>query len=255
MSKIRLAGLTLMAALATTILPGATVAQDEATPEGVIWGLTSYTVDGTAVDVPAGVEPELYMEDGEFNGNGGCNSIFGTYELDGSSLTFAAEMGMTMALCEGDGQVVEDGWVPLLGSVASWAIADDVLSMADADGTVLLTFAEPLVDITESDVQALLAELDRLNERINRTRQDVRSLNVPRIQNQVATGAEALDALAATVQNQNVPGLRQRVIANEEVLNELSDRFVNLRARVRDLERRVDALEQAVGLEATPANE
>jgi heat shock protein HslJ len=231
----------LAAALLITTLPAVAAAQidlDE-TPEGVVWTLTS----AAGQDVPAEVNANLFMEGGEANGNGGCNAFFGSYELDGDSLMFAGEVGSTLAICAEPVQSVEDAYLPALGAVASWAISGDQLSLSDASGAEVLTFIEPTVDLTLTDVDALLTELTRLDDRITKTRHDVRQLNVPKTQKHVDENAVAVAAVAKTVQNQNVPGLRQRVIANEELLGELTDRFTNLRSRVRDLEQRVRALE------------
>ena len=63
----------------------------------------------------------------------------------------------------------------------------------------------PTVELTETDIDTLIAEFERLHLRIDNTRQDVRQLNVDR--------------------------LRERVAANEAVLEELTERFVNVRAR------------------------
>jgi heat shock protein HslJ len=231
------------AAMLVTVLPGATFAQDEleVTPEGAVWSLISVG----DLEVPAEVGANLYMEAGEANGNAGCNSFSGTYELDGASLSFAPEMAVTLAICGGPSQDVEDAHLPALGAVASWSIEGNILSLADESGTVVLTYEEPTVDLTVTDIEALIGELTRLDDRITKTRQDVRSLNIPKTQIAVEENTAAIDALAKTVKNQNVPGLRDRVIANEAVLTDLTDRFTNLRARVRDLEGRVKALEDA----------
>lgn len=231
------------AALLVTALPGATLAQVELeeTPEGVVWSLIA--VGDT--EVPADVEASLYMEDGEANGNAGCNSFSGTYELEGSSLSFAPEMAVTLAICAGASQEVEDAHLPALSAVAGWSIEGNVLSLTDESGAVVLTYEEPTVDVTVTGVEALIGELTRLDDRITKTREDVRSLNIPKTQITVEENTAAIDALDKKVKNQNVPGLRDRVIANEEVLKDLTDRFTNLRARVRDLEERVKALEDA----------
>jgi heat shock protein HslJ len=245
---------TLVGALAATMLVSAistvVVAQDEldVTPEGVVWSLTSTGGE----PVPAEVNASLYVEDGEANGNAGCNSFSGTYQIDGASLVFDPNVAVTLAICDGPAQQVEDAHLPLLATVASWSITGNELSLADEGGSVVLTYEQPTVDITLTDIDALLAELVRLDERITRTRQDVRSLNIPQTQQEVLKNAEAITALGATVTEQNVPRLRERVKANEAVLNDLTDRFVNLRSRVKDLEGRVEAIEEQLGLEATP---
>lgn len=212
------------AALLVTASPAAIVAQDEiaeeleASPEGVVWTLTA-TGD---TPVPDGVEASLFLEGGEANGSTGCNSFSGTYELDGESLTFDQDFAVTQAFCEGDAGEVEQAYLAALPMIASWSIEEVELRLADGEGFVALTYEEPTVDLTETDVASLIQELNRLDGRINNTRQDVRQLNVP--------------------------GLRERVVANEAVLEELTDRFIDVRARVVELERQVKQIEKAMGL-------
>lgn len=232
------------AALLLGALPSAGFAQDalDVTPEGVVWSLTS--VGDTAV--PSGVDANLYLEDGDANGNAGCNSFSGSYSLDGSSLTFDPNMAVTQAFCEGPAQNVEDAFLPALATVASWSIEGTALSLADEAGTTVLTYEEPAVTVTETDVIAMDGDLERLNTRINNTGQDIKSLNTDKLRERVSANEAILAAVSTRVDNQNVRALRDRVAANEAVLNEITERFINVRSRVRDLERRVAALEKAV---------
>jgi heat shock protein HslJ len=233
----------LAGALLVTALPAIVAAQDEleVSPEGVVWSLTAAGTQEVPADVPA----NLYMEEGEVNGNLGCNSFHGTYELDGSSLTFDPNMAATLAICDGDGQAVEDAYRPALAEVATWSIDGNVMSLADEAGTVVLTFEEEIIDVTETDIAALISELVHLDGRINKTRKDVRQLNIPKIQNHTDANTVDVAALSKRVENLNVPALRDRVKANEEVLNAQGNTVTRLRARVTDLEDRVKALEQA----------
>jgi heat shock protein HslJ len=232
------------AAMLAIALPGAAFAQDDtgATPEGATWSLTAYSVDGAETAVPENVEASLRMEDGEATGNGGCNAFFGTYELDGADLSFAGEVGSTMMMCEPDAQAVEDAYLPLLGGVTTWAMDSNVLSLSDASGAAVLTFEEPIVDIFETDIEALNGELARLDNRINNTRADVRQLDVPGLRTDVEALTVEVADIAKRQKNQNVPGLRDRVIANEEAL-------VSLNKRVEKNEARLDAIEKELGIQ------
>lgn len=217
------------AALLVSALPAATLAQDEivdefdVSPEGVVWTLTATG----ETPVPAGVEASLFMEGGEANGSTGCNSFSGTYTLDGDSLAFDEDFAVTQAFCEGAPGEVEQAYLAALPTVASWSMEGNELSLADEAGSVVLTYVEPIVDITETDIDALIAELERLHLRINNTRQDVRQLNVDR--------------------------LRERVVANEAVLEDLTERFINVRARASRMEKRLATIEEALGLVAASA--
>ena len=253
-SKI-LAG-TLGAALLISALPGITVAQedDSYAAEGAAWSLSSIA----GGDVPAGVEVSLLLEDGEVTGNGGCNSYFGSYEIGGDTLSFGP-LASTQAFCEGPQQDTEDAYMPLLDGVAGWSIDSGTLSLSDADGTVTLTYVETPVDITASDIDALLLGLAGMQAQIDAQSEYLAGLDPEALSNQVA-GLEAnLAELQKQVNHQNVPGLRERVKANEAVLNDLVDKFVKLRSRVStleeqytDLDERVKALEEAAGI-PTPA--
>ena len=222
----------LSAALLVTAIPAFTVAQDEiaeelvVSPEGVTWTLTATG----ETSVPTGVEPSLFMEAGEANGFTGCNSFSGSYETDGASLSFDENFAATQAFCEGAPGEVEAAYLAALPMVTSWSIEGNELTLLDGEGAAALTFQEPIVEVTETDVATLDRELDRLDGellrlegRINNTRQDVRQMNVP--------------------------GLRERVAANEAVLEELTTRFINVRERVVELERQVRKLNRAVGIE------
>ena len=93
------AALALTASLAT-----AAVAQEEPEPvgvfsiEGMTWLLTSQVVDGEMTPLPDRVLISLAMADGDAGGNGGCNSYFTSYELDGFDLSFGP-VGSTMMAC------------------------------------------------------------------------------------------------------------------------------------------------------------
>ena len=122
-------------------LPAATA--PEVNIEGVTWLLTSQAVDGQLVTIPAGDPPlvvSLLMEEGRAGGSGGCNNYFGGYTLDGASLTFGA-MGATQMFCEGPAGEVESAYLANLILVASWASDGSTLSLADADGAVILEYA------------------------------------------------------------------------------------------------------------------
>ena len=124
-----------------TFLPAAPA--PEANIEGVTWLLTSQAVDGQLAALPMGDPPllvSLRMEEGRASGTGGCNNYFGGYTLDGSSLTFDA-MGATQMFCEGPAGEVEAAYLANLALVASWASDGSTLSLADAEGAVILEYA------------------------------------------------------------------------------------------------------------------
>lgn len=125
-----------------TYLPAPT----EALPsiEGVAWLLTSQTVDGQLAPVASSgdtpVVVSLRLEDGRAGGNAGCNNYFAEYTLADTSLTFGP-IGATQMFCEGAPGEVETAYLANLAAVASWSSDGSTLSLADANGSVVLEYA------------------------------------------------------------------------------------------------------------------
>ena len=189
------------AALAATLMaavPATISAQDEplVTPEGVEWTLTSYYDEDTAesVSLPFDSDASLRLQDGVAAGSGGCNQFNGSYEIDGSSLRFSEEMGVTLALCEADVQMIEDAYLAALGRVDAWTIDAGVLELSDDFGNVILTFEVPDVLWTSSQLSGLLllleglqAESDRLSDELVTLRSDMEAENVARLRERIRT--------------------------------------------------------------------
>ena len=233
------------AVLATALLasvPGATLAQDEAPtgPENVDWSLIRYYDEegGEFADVPFAVQPTLRLEDGTASGFAGCNDFSGSYELDGSSLTFGEEMSITLAFCEGPGQLIEDSYLAALGQVGSWSIEGQQLQLYDKLGQVgswsiegqqlqlydnlgdpSLTFEVPSILWTPTQVATLQAAF----EAMQLTSTELRS---------------EIDTLRADTDALNVPRLRERIKA--------------LEAENKQLIKRVNALEDGPKVDPTP---
>ncbi len=167
----------LVAAIFVVTIPSAALAQDEPdSPEGSRWDLTAYAADGELVPVPWTVDAMLQFDTGVASGDGGCNSLTGTYALEGESLTFGDEFERTLAACPEDETTVEDAYLAALPMVATWAIAEGALQLSDGDGEVILAFEQPSIALTDSDIAAILAEfgvlqadVDRLTKAANRT--------------------------------------------------------------------------------------
>ena len=71
-------------------------------------------------------------------GSGGCNRMFGTYELNGDALRFTG-VGATKMACK-DGMDTEAEFLPLLSRVRQWKIAGQQLELSDSTGAVLARF-------------------------------------------------------------------------------------------------------------------
>jgi len=254
----------LSASLLLSALPGLALAQDEdtqVTPEGVEWTLA--TLAGEAV--PESVTTTLFMSGGEVVGDAGCNSYFGSYELDGDALTFPTPFGSTLKMCEEEAMAVEGAYLPLLQATASWAIDEEgALSLADADGAVQLVYGEATVDVTTSDVDALVATLGDLQAQIDAAAAEVAAVaaetaaipvnrfdkRVSEVERRADTHGRRITELERTTEGLNVQGLQRRISALEETVTRLDrtidrfrDRILALESTAQDHEQRLAALE------------
>jgi heat shock protein HslJ/prefoldin subunit 5 len=261
----------LAGALGTSLLlgalPGMALAQEdtsEITPEGVEWTLSALA--GEAVPADSGIT--LFLSGGEVAGNAGCNSYFGSYELSGDSLTFPDPFGATQRLCEDEVMALEDAYLPLLQGTATFALTDEgALELADASGTVQLVYSETVVDVTMSDVDALIAALGDLQDQIDAASAEVAavaeetaSIPVNKFDKRVADVERRTDNQGRRIteverktEGLNVQGLQRRISALEETVERLDrtidrfrDRIIALEQGAQDHEERIKALEDAV---------
>ena len=140
------ATLASIAALALTAgLAAGAMAQDEPEPvgvfsiEGMTWLLTSQVVEGEMTPLPDGIVISLHMADGDAGGDGGCNSYFTSYELDGFDLSFGP-VGSTMMACLPLLMEAEQTYFANLGQVAAYQSGGIQMALLDANGDFLLEF-------------------------------------------------------------------------------------------------------------------
>lgn len=108
--------------------------------EGTPWTLGSYVdSQGNTVSVLSGSEVTAKFQNGQANGNAGCNNYFGSYQVSGSKLTVDVG-GVTRMFCEGLMEQ-EGAYLAALGNAASYQISGQQLQIADAAGKTVLTFA------------------------------------------------------------------------------------------------------------------
>lgn len=167
MARIRLA----VAALLVSVMIGTAsivaVAQDAATePEGPNWQLTQYTVDGALVAVPDDVPASLLLENGQAGGSAGCNTFFGSYQIDGQAITFGEDFGSTKRFCGGDAQVVEAAYLATLPTMTGWAISDGALSLSDAAGAIGLVYGSTMDEVAPTDIDRILALLESMQAQV-----------------------------------------------------------------------------------------
>jgi heat shock protein HslJ len=147
MTRFTLASLATLCLLAS--VAGAATVATAAEPmtmaglEGPTWQLHELAVDGALQTVPDDVIATLHMADGGVGGSGGCNAYFGDYVIDGDALTFGP-IGSTQMFCEGPPGEIEAAFFANLLLVASWASDGMTVTMSDADGNAVLTFAAAL---------------------------------------------------------------------------------------------------------------
>ena len=172
---------TTIATIVLVTLPGAALAQDEVSLEGTNWSLVSYFDEaaGEVADVPFEVRATLRLEEGVASGSGGCNQFSGSYDLDGSTLSFSDELSVTLAFCEGPAQDVEDAYLAALGDVGSWSIDGGRLELYDNLGDLALTLEVPSIAWTPTQLATLLTALSGLQAEIDTLRSDTDRLNVP----------------------------------------------------------------------------
>jgi putative lipoprotein len=85
--------------------------------------------------------PHIILQAGskQMSGSGGCNRMFGVYELNGEALRFSG-VGSTKMACPG-GMDIESAFLPALLKVAKWRIVGQQLELSDSTGAVLARFA------------------------------------------------------------------------------------------------------------------
>ncbi len=109
---------------------------------GTGWTLTGYVHNGVPVQVMSGSKVTLeFGDDGRITGSAGCNHYFASYEVKGSAVT-VGPAGSTEMYCTTPGIMEqESAYLRLLGQVRSITVDGDQLTLADANGITILSFA------------------------------------------------------------------------------------------------------------------
>lgn len=95
-------------------------------------------VGGTPV--PSGTGASLVFGEDNAGGDAGCNRFMATYTTDGVSTLAFGPVATTMMLCDEATNTFEQGYLAALATVASFAITDAGLDLADAGGAVVLSY-------------------------------------------------------------------------------------------------------------------
>jgi heat shock protein HslJ len=225
MQRSRLAMAFALSTFSLAVLPVVATAQDGAAAsiEGPVWDLV------VPDDRLAGTGATLALQGGTASVHGGCNTFFGGYELDGSSLAFG-ELAGTQVACGPAETEVEAFFLGGLGEVASYDILEDgTLELLDADGNAVLTFSEE-VAATTTELGEVEFELERMRGHIAELRE--------RLSSHVAD-------LREEIKQQDT---RDDVAALEAHLNELTKQHLHQRDLLHQLTKRTHALEKQVAI-------
>jgi heat shock protein HslJ len=135
----------------TVTAPAASTATTEARPAGgdtplplpgTSWALESYAAGDAQTPAATGAVADLaFGPDGALIGSTGCNRLTGSYESVGEGQLTIQPGAMTQMAClTPELQAQEAAVLDALPRVAAYATTDDVLTLRDATGAVLLTY-------------------------------------------------------------------------------------------------------------------
>lgn len=116
----------------------------QATLTGNGWILISYgATDNPATAVPNTEARITFQDDGQVNGNTGCNNFAGRYQLDGDKISFS-QLAMTMMACEGPVGQQEMEVLNGLNNAERYVIEENQLKIFYAGGSKALIYAADL---------------------------------------------------------------------------------------------------------------
>lgn len=105
--------------------------------EGTGWKLWAYSLVDEWVEIPEDIEITLNFADGQVNGSAGCNTYFGTYLANGTSLTIG-RVGSTLMACIDDSMQQEAAFLEALETVHSYEWEENILTVHYGDGVSLV---------------------------------------------------------------------------------------------------------------------
>lgn len=110
--------------------------------DGTSWLLQSYIdLKGNSLDVLPGSQVELTFQNGQLVGLSGCNSYFGSYQVQDDLLAFS-RFDHTEKFCTSPGGLMdqEAQYLQTLGTVRSFKLVDGRLQLLDLGGQTVLTY-------------------------------------------------------------------------------------------------------------------
>lgn len=105
------------------------------------WKLTAYgPMDAPTPAVTDADATLTFGNDGTVGGSGGCNSLGGTYEVDGDQITFS-DMTSTLMACDDARMAQEGAVIQVLTGTAQYDIEGKTLTLTNNDMVLVFTAA------------------------------------------------------------------------------------------------------------------
>ena len=110
---------------------------------GTTWRLDSfYTADAVSSVISGTTITAVFEEDGRVTGSAGCNTYFARYNFSGNLLSIST-IGTTKMHCSAPGVMQQESiYLALLGKITTFTIEGERMSVADAKGATLLSYAK-----------------------------------------------------------------------------------------------------------------
>ena len=106
------------------------------------WFLSELTYNGAQIALGDAQITLQFTEDGQVNGNAGCNDFFASYETDSTGKLSFSQAGATRMFCENAMQQ-EDAYLNALAQVSQFKTEQGKLFLFSADGQTSLIFSMP----------------------------------------------------------------------------------------------------------------
>lgn len=115
---------------------------DSGALDGTSWRMSSYRdTTGQIVPVLPGTEVTAEFQEGGIGGSATCNRYFGEVVIEGDQLAIQG-IGMTEMYCFPEENMEQEAaYIAALSAAASYQVDGAQLTIADATGRTLLTFA------------------------------------------------------------------------------------------------------------------
>jgi len=141
MNKITLTVITILAASGLLLSACASQGATASLP-GTSWKLISYGPAVNQTPAASGVDTNLdFGKDGAVNGNLGCNSFSGNYQVTGGNIEFSM-MISTMMACQGPGFTQEGVGLKIMNGMVRYTVAGNKLTLYAASGGNAVTFSK-----------------------------------------------------------------------------------------------------------------